>query len=67
MAATARPAPSQSANTHPAQPPTDARLRTCTAAGCGAYWLDYDEGRDAHKAVFGHPPTTQEDPCESAR
>lgn len=49
---TVRGAPSPWANTHPAQPPDGARLRAC--ASCGGYWLDYADGRQSHKAVFGH-------------
>jgi hypothetical protein len=27
---------------------------------CGAAWLDDDEGRHAHRAVFGHQPSPRE-------
>lgn len=39
---------------------------------CGATWLDYPAGRDAHQIVFGHPPEAagrgvQCEPSDSAR
>lgn len=40
------------AQTAPASPPEDAPPRFCT---CGSVYLDYEAGREAHRAVFGHP------------
>lgn len=28
---------------------------------CGAHYLDYPDGQDAHEAVFGHPPRIDEE------
>lgn len=63
----------------PKRPLTDveqrcARQSTAPAAGvhpaacrtCGAAYLDYPDGRDAHAAVFGHNPPAADDTRETA-
>lgn len=42
------------AQTAPASPPEDAPARVCDT--CSSVYLDYAEGREAHRAVFGHAP-----------
>jgi hypothetical protein len=37
-----------------ARPPEDTPCSSC--GRCGAAYLDYPAGRDAHIVVFGHPP-----------
>ena len=38
--------------------PVDAEQARCTQ--CGAIYLDYPDGRDAHLVVFGHHPGTED-------
>lgn len=42
------------------QPNPDTRLLACDRRGCGAKYLDDGPGRQAHIAVFGHSPRTDE-------
>ena len=51
----------QSANGQvPAPPRPDPGKPPLLRCRCGAAWLDDDEGRHAHRVVFGHQPRTAE-------
>jgi hypothetical protein len=42
------------------QPAEGTPLLACRAPHCGAYYLDDEPARAAHKAVFGHKPRPRE-------
>ena len=60
---TERPRRRKLATVQPAQPAPlpPAGLGTTVCGRCRAHYLDYPDGRDAHKVVFGHTPAPKDD------